>query len=180
MCEPGPEGVCEPGPEGVCGPGPEGVCGGVVGRCGWAAGLGGAEGGGLLFFFCPPQASVEEIISAQSIVDVFRILRFSMFVLLAISCLSESFCLRLHYRKRRKIENSTKPCKSARILLFLRSRRFNRVRDLFINRLSRRPHIQNLAAVKIHPAAAWRLGVHGAGSILQSVTDSLDIQLGNG
>jgi hypothetical protein len=57
--------------------------------------------------------------------------------------------------------------------LFLRLRLSGLVGRLLINRSSRRPHIEKLAAAKIHPSSgSRRVGVHYAASILQCVSDS--------
>jgi hypothetical protein len=57
--------------------------------------------------------------------------------------------------------------------LFLRLRLSGLVGRLLINRSSRRPHIEKLAAAKIYPSSgSRRVGVHYAASILQCVSDS--------
>jgi len=50
---------------------------------------------------------------------------------------------------------------------------------LLINGSSRSPHFEKMAAVKMHPPGSRRLGVHYAASILQSVADCLNNQIGN-
>lgn len=64
--------------------------------------------------------------------------------------------------------------------LFLRLRSSRLVGRLLINRSSRRPHIEKLAAAKIHPSSgSRRVGAHYAASILQCVADSLNNQVRN-
>jgi hypothetical protein len=83
----------------------------VAGRLGAGAGLAagaaftfGAGLGGAVVFFSSPQASAEDTIRTKSTVDFFRILLFTMFSLLTISCSSESFLCDFAGRKVSELE----------------------------------------------------------------------------
>jgi hypothetical protein len=126
----------------------------------------GLDGGGV-FFFWSPQTSAEDNMSTKSNVEFLRILLLSMFNLHTISCSSESFRCDLTGRNVSEwVSHNT--MEIVVDLLFLHIGISGLAGGSLINRGSGRPHVEKLAAVKVHaPAGSRCLSPHCASPLLQ-------------